>query len=112
LHALDGYLDRILARTIEVNLLPNPSIDGNLLRAARRILLWGFTPAPVLRQFIDRELNPESFARIVETEQLLYSNAVLGNFSSSNSLKTGLFERNTHQFSGLGKQLDFPGFDD
>lgn len=112
LHARDGYLERLAARTIDVNLLPNPSIDGNLLRAARRILLWGFTPGPGLRKFIERELNEESFVRIIETERSIYPNAVAGRFSSGRALMTGLLDIGTVQtFAGLGGQLKLPGFD-
>ncbi|OYU16442.1 MAG: hypothetical protein CFE37_00095 [Alphaproteobacteria bacterium PA4] len=113
LHARDGYLERIAARTIDVNLLPNPSIDGNLLRAARRILLWGFTPGPSLRQFIERELNQESFLRIVHTEQLIYPNAVVSMFSNGKTLVSALLDPNAPQsFAGLGEQLELPGFND
>lgn len=113
LHALPGYLDRIAARSIDVNLLPNPSIDGNLLRAARRILLWGFRPGPGLRAFIHRELNEESFARVVETERLLYPNNVLGSFPTALTLEMALLnEEAPSMFLGFGEQLELPGFDD
>ena len=113
LHALDGYLGRIGARSIDVNLLPNPSIDGNLLRASRRILHWGFTPGPSLRQFIVRELNDESFARIVDTEQSIYPNAVLGTFPTARALAAALLDLDAPKaFAGLGEQLELPGFDD
>lgn len=113
LHALPGYLERIAERSIDVNLLPNPSIDGNLLRAARRILLWGFRPGPGLQSFITRELNEHSFARIVETEQSLYPNSVLGNFANASKLrKTLLDDEAPLMFLAFGEQLDLPGFDD
>lgn len=111
-HALPGYLKRLAERTIEVNLLPNPSIDGNLLRAARRILLWHFRPGPNLREFIERELNEESFDRIVATERKIYPNNFLGNFSGPLQLSEILLgEKMLTQFSGFGEQLELPGFD-
>ncbi|WP_370034204.1 hypothetical protein [Qipengyuania mesophila] len=111
-HALPGYLERLAERTIDVNLLPNPSIDGNLLRAARRILLWHFRPGPGLRAFIERELNEESFDRIVATEQLLYSNDVLGFFSGTQQLLDAILgDKMPTRFSGFGEQLELPGFD-
>jgi len=112
-HALPGYLERLAERTIDVNLLPNPSIDGNLLRAARRILLWHFRPGPGLRAFIERELNEESFDRIVATEQTIYSNDVLGTFSGPRPLAEALLgDEMPTQFSGFGEQLELPGFDE
>ena len=113
LHALPGYLERINKRSIDVNLLPNPSIDGNLLRASRRILLWGFRPGPGLQNFITRELNEHSFARIVETERSLYPNSVLDHFASAFGLCEALLnDRAPMMFPAFGEQLDFPGFDD
>jgi hypothetical protein len=113
LHTLPGYLERIRERTIDVNLLPNPSIDGNLMRAARRILLWGFTAGPELRRFVDRELNEESFVRIVTTERSLHSNAVLGTFSSARKLREALLTSGmSTMFLAFGEQLGLPGFED
>lgn len=113
LHALPGYLERLAERTIDVNLLPNPSIDGNLLRAARRILLWRFRPGPRLRAFIERELNEESFDRIVATEQTIYPNDVLSTFGGSRQLAEALLgDEMPTQFSGFGDQLELPGFDE
>lgn len=112
-HALPGYLERLAERTIDVNLLPNPSIDGNLLRAARRILLWHFRPGPGLRAFIERELNKESFDRIIATEQMVYSNDVVSTFSGPRSLAEALLgDEMPTQFSGFGEQLELPGFDE
>ena len=112
LHALPGYLERINKRSIDVNLLPNPSIDGNLLRASRRILLWGFRPGLDLQSFVMRELNDDSFARIVDTEQALYPNSVLGHFTSALGLREALFNESAlAMFPAFGKQLALPGFD-
>lgn len=112
IHALPGYLDRLAQRTIDVNLLPNPSIDGNLLRAARRVLLWRFRPGPGLRAFIARELNEESFDRIVATEKSIYQNDVIGTFSGPRQLANALLgDEVPTQFSGIGDQLELPGFD-
>ncbi len=112
-HAPPGYLDRIAARTIEVNLLPNPSIDGNLLRAARRILAWDFRPGPTLRSFIERELNEESFKRIVAVERTLYANDLLGQFGSARHLVAALLDDDRPPlFPGLGQQLELPGLGD
>lgn len=113
IHALPGYLERLAERTIDVNLLPNPSIDGNLLRAARRVLLWHFRPGPRLRAFIERELNEDSFDRIVATEQTIYPNDVLGTFCGPRQLADALLgDDMPTQFSGFGEQLELPGFDE
>lgn len=111
LHALPGYLGRLASRTIEVNLLPNPSVDGNLLRAVRRILLWGYRPGPILRAFISRELNDETFARVAETERSLYPNNVVGCFPNFLALSQALLdEKAPLMFPVFGEQLELPGF--
>ncbi len=113
IHALPGYLERLAERTIDINLLPNPSIDGNLLRAARRILLWRFRPGPGLRAFIERELNQESFDRIVATEHAIYPNNVVGSFAGPRQLADALLgDELPTQFSGIGEQLELPGFNE
>lgn len=112
-HALPGYLERLAERTIDINLLPNPSIDGNILRAARRILLWHFRPGAKLRAFIERELNEESFDRIVAIEQMIYPISVVGTFSGPRQLVDALLgDIMPTQFSGFGEQLELPGFDE
>jgi len=76
-------------------------------------LLWHFRPGPGLRAFIERELNKDSFDRIVETEHTIYSNDVLGTFSGPRSLAEALLgDEMPTQFSGFGEQLELPGFDE
>lgn len=112
-HALPGYLERLAGRSIDINLLPNPTIDGNLLRAARRILLWHYRPGPALRAFIERELNDESFDRIVATERVIYQNDVLGTFIGPRRLADALLgSEMPTQFSGFAEQLELPGIDE
>lgn len=113
IHALPDYLHRLGSRQLDINLLPNPSIDGNLLRSARRLLLWGYHPGPALREFIRRELNEESFRRIVTTEAEIYRGAILGVFDSAAHLAEALLEGvSASSFPAFGLQLELPGLDD
>jgi hypothetical protein len=66
------YLDRIHDRSIDINLRPNPSEDGNLLRAVRRVLSWNLTPGPALREFFENSLSAPSFEMLQATESRLY----------------------------------------
>ena len=112
MHALEGYLERLRVRRLEINLLPNPSIDGNLLRAARRLLLWGFQPGERLRAFIARELNEESYRRIVSVEGRLYQSPVLDTFGSARRLMKALLDGGEpSRFPAFGEQLGLPGFE-
>lgn len=70
--AKDHYIERALARNLEVNLLPNPSIDGNLVRTVRRALRWNYTLGSNLRKFVSDNLNEVMFDHIVRTENKLY----------------------------------------
>ncbi|MXO61993.1 hypothetical protein [Qipengyuania oceanensis] len=70
--AQDRYLDSALKRKLEVNLLPNPSIDGNLVRTVRRALRWNYHLGRDLRNFVSENLDSKMFDHIVRTENRLY----------------------------------------
>jgi hypothetical protein len=114
LYAHDDYLDRLEDRVIDINLLPNPSIEGNLLRAIRRILMWGYHPGPRLHQFINQYLNDASLALLAATEERMFTNIVVGAFDRSEILKSILFSDNPKSLfnTAVGKQLMLPGFED
>ena len=110
MHAIDGYLEGLRDRRLEINLLPNPSIDGNLLRAARRLLLWGFQPGERLRAFIARELNEESYGRMADVEGRLYQNPILDTFGTARRLASALLDGGEpSRFPAFGEQLGLPG---
>ncbi|MBC3940632.1 hypothetical protein [Sphingomonas albertensis] len=113
LFAANGYLPRLKAGVIDVNLLPNPSIEGNLLRAIRRILSWGYHPGPRLRTFIDENLTDETLVAISNTEEELFTHTMAGAFERSCDLKKVLFSENPKNLfnTAVGEQLSFPGLD-
>lgn len=110
-HAPPEYLERLRARTIDINLLPNPSIEGNLLRAARRILLWGFRPGESLRTFIDHNLDEALFRSIADTEAGLFQSPVTQAFDGAPELKAALLaDKLTSPLNtAANEQLVFPG---
>lgn len=114
IHASPDYLLRLRARTIDINLLPNPSVEGNLLRAARRILLWGFRPGETLRTFIEDHLNEASFRSIAETEVGLFQSPVTQTFAGPGELKSALLaDRLTSLLNtAANEQLILPGLRD
>jgi len=87
------YLDAIRRREIDINLRPNPSIYGNLLRSVRRLLLWNLHAGPQLKSFIIENLTTECFHSIKERERSLHSNPVMQHFSDLETLRHQLFER-------------------
>jgi hypothetical protein len=86
------YLDILQRREININLLPTPSIRGNLLRSIRRLLLWNVRSGPKLSNFIGEHLNAESFQAIQATEKAIYPNPILSRFSDASELAWYLFE--------------------
>jgi hypothetical protein len=86
----DGYVARQPLNTLEINLMPNPSIHGSLYRAARRILGWELTPGPKLRAFIDEHLDGAAFEHMVATEQRKKAVPIIGSFSDVNALRVAL----------------------
>jgi hypothetical protein len=104
------YLERLQAKTIEINLMPTPSITGNLLRAARRILFWNLQPGPKLRSFIEESLTSERFLEISAIEKSLYASCVTSRFSSAGDMRESLFDtRRRLKFSTLSaEQIRLP----
>jgi hypothetical protein len=86
----DGYVGRQPLNTLEINLMPNPSIHGSLYRAARRILGWELSPGPKLRAFIDEHLDRDAFEHMVATERRKKAVPIIGSFSDVTALRSAL----------------------
>lgn len=87
----DDYLDKIKSRKMDINLLPNPSPMGNLVRAVRRLVLWHVDPGPELRDFIDEYLDDIALRYIKEKESELYSFKVSMQWKSADEAKKIIF---------------------
>ena len=72
----DGYLERIRQLTLDINLRPNPSPMGNLVRAIRRLVRWQAYPGPALREFIDEYLDEDALRFVQAKETELFQNPV------------------------------------
>lgn len=84
------FWDAIKRGEIEINLEPTPSIEGNLYRAARRILGWGLVVGPRLRRFIERHLDHDSFLKLREIEARKGHPVLIALFNSAEELKIAL----------------------
>jgi hypothetical protein len=106
-----GYLETLRRNEIEINLLPTPSIHGNLLRSVRRLLLWNLEAGPLLKDFIVEHLDAETFRTIAKTEQSIYPNPVLRTFENVDALSSQLFslEARPQISTSFAKQLNLPG---
>lgn len=88
-----NYLERIRYRQMNINLLPNPSPMGNLIRAIRRLVLWQVQPGPELKEFIDKHLDDEALLFMQEKENELFSYQVSAQWKSAEQAKKIIFTR-------------------
>ena len=72
----ENYLEKIRSNILEINLLPNPSPLGNLLRAVRRLILWNARAGKVLTRFIKERLDEPALLYVKKKELELYENPV------------------------------------
>lgn len=86
----DDYLGRIRERTLDINLLPNPSPLGNLVRAVRRLVLWQLQAGPSLQSFISDHLDETALRFIQAKETELYCSAVSTRWSTAKEARAGL----------------------
>jgi hypothetical protein len=107
----NDYLDRLRTRKIEVNLLPTPSVNGNLLRAVRRVLLWDIEPGPRLFSFIMQHLSEESFKDIADTDRALHMHSFISEFVSAEVLREHISNRDKRKelATCYARQLELPG---
>lgn len=87
----EDYLVRIKSKTLDVNLLPNPSPLGNLVRAVRRLMIWRVQAGPLLREFIEQHLDDEALRFIQVKELELYPMAVSTRWATAFEAKEMLF---------------------
>jgi hypothetical protein len=87
----DGdYIPRQHLNTLEINLLPNPSVNGSLYRSARRLLGWELSAGPKLAAFIERNLDEAAFEHMVATELRKKAVPIIGSFSDVKALRVAL----------------------
>ncbi|SDF38018.1 hypothetical protein [Thalassobaculum litoreum] len=92
-----NYLNAIVSNTIEINLKPNPSPRGNLLRAVRRLALWKVRPGPQLREFIKESLDDDALLFIKNKEKALYVNPVSCRWNNAESALSALLDEEKSQ---------------
>ena len=100
----DNYLGRIRKRTLDINLLPNPSPMGNLVRAVRRLVLWKLQAGPSLQGFISEHLDEGALRFIHEKEAELFASPVSIRWSTAYEARAALLS-NAHGRSGVQFEL-------
>ena len=86
----DNYLERISKKTLDINLLPNPSPMGNLVRAVRRLVVWNLRAGPQLKKFIKLHLDEKALRFIQLKEAELYSYPVSTRWNNAVEAKRAL----------------------
>lgn len=86
----EGYVARQPMNILEINLMPNPSIQGNLYRATRRIIGWELTAGPKLRAFIEEHLDVAAFEHMVATELRKKAVPIIATFPDVEALRAKL----------------------
>ncbi len=106
----DRYLNDIWTKTLEVNLLPNPSIEGNMVRAIRRLLSNDLRAGPVLRKFISDNLTTRMFLKIITIEKELYGYSHAEQYDDHYHLLDAVLYKNIRNViaHGVGAQYELP----
>jgi hypothetical protein len=87
----ENYLSRIRNKILDINLFPNPSPLGNLVRAVRRLVIWEAQSGPLLRQFIHEHLDDSALRFIQSKEVELYTYAVSKRWKTADEAKKAIF---------------------
>lgn len=107
----DAYIDQLLSRLLEINLLPNPSVEGNLVRAIRRILGWNMRAGCRLQEFIQDNLSDTMLERVKAVEHSLYMYSYATAFHDRDELLEALCSprkrKAAHREAGLQYTLPF-----
>lgn len=106
----ENYVQELLSRSLEINLLPNPSIDGNMVRAVRRILGWDMKPGRHLSSFLHSHLTSEMFEHVKATEAVLYGSSFAALYDNREELLSALCSRRNRvpAHAGVGLQYRLP----
>lgn len=108
-HWVDQYLDRLKARVLEINLLENPSVKGNLVRALRRLVMWEARPGKRLQSFLMDQAEQFEWSDLVQTELGAFQKSYLDEYVSFNSywaaLKNGEFLCGSSHHQGSQQEL-------
>lgn len=98
----ENYLNQIRSKTLDINLLPNPSPLGNLVRAVRRLMIWKARPGRMLKQFICEYLDDSALHYIQSKEVELYASAVSTLWKTADEARKAIFsiadDRNGTQY--------------
>lgn len=112
--AIDKYLDRVRSGRVDINLEPNPSPLGTLVRALRRLMMWDARPSARLRHFVEERMQDFSWSEIVLAEANAFHVRYLDEFGTAIQYQEAVLRKATFQKLGsdVGRQQKIPEFAD
>lgn len=102
----DGYLERIRQGLLDINLRPNPSPMGNLVRAIRRLVIWQARPGPELKKFINEYLDEHGLKFVQAKEKELFRRHVSTSWRTAKEARMSLLsDEGNNRFQQLELRL-------
>jgi hypothetical protein len=111
--AIDRYLDKLKSGYLDINLLPNPSPLGSLVRSLRRLMMWDAKPKGRLRHFIEENLHSHSWQEILDVEGNAFHVRFLDEFGSADEYLHAVMKRSVFRNIGahVRRQDRLPGME-
>lgn len=91
----ENYFDDLYTNRIEINLKPNPSPLGNLLRAVRRIIHWHSEPGEQLTEFVSDQIGHYRLDEMKHVEFHAFGNSVLSQYEDSDQVMDTVWQIKT-----------------
>jgi hypothetical protein len=104
--SIPGYLNRLNSGRLDINLAPNPSRLGTLVRALRRLMMWDARPSAKLRHYIDDELTRFSWNEILLAEQGAFYTLYLNEFASAHEFVCAVLRRSSFANRSVDRMRD------
>lgn len=112
LHAIPSYIDRLNKRVLDLNLVENPSVHGNLVRALRRLVMWDAKPGRKLSAFLGEHLDAADWKEIVAAETHAFHVSYLDQFGTALEFRRKVLARTSNYVTGIDNRrqqsFDFP----
>jgi hypothetical protein len=85
-----NYLSAVKEKVLDINVQHSPSLEGNLLRTIRRLVLWRLDPGPTLQAFIKDNLTETMFKEISRKERAKFTHSVTSVWHDAENARNAL----------------------
>ncbi|MFN4175250.1 MAG: hypothetical protein ACK4HV_09130 [Parachlamydiaceae bacterium] len=101
IYAMPGYIDRLNKRILDINLEENPSIQGNLVRALRRLVMWDAKPGRKLNVFLSNYLDQANWPALISAEKGAFHTCYLHQFHTGLEFRRKVLCRSEGYVAGV-----------